>query len=186
MPRRILGHGYELGQFRQNLDEDALADVIHGALWECFRSSTRRLYDDAHARDPVVPLRPESRRNPPRVPFTPPVLRPADGHIVQFTANISTLHYSAFGAVALRVPASNGSVIFGPCCRALTGRKIEPEARDAESSLDNKIVCGGYQLLVRVGHSPFDDNSQLDGNTICVSYYHPVFCWPIPQTHGQV
>ena len=39
--RRIFHHGYELGQFNSNLDEDALAHVIHGSFWYRFLSGTK-------------------------------------------------------------------------------------------------------------------------------------------------
>jgi AcrR family transcriptional regulator len=56
--RRIFRHGYALGQFRQDLDEDALAHVFHGAFWYRFLSGTNHPYDDTYARDVVSLLRP--------------------------------------------------------------------------------------------------------------------------------
>jgi AcrR family transcriptional regulator len=56
--RRILRHGYALGQFRQDLDEDALAHVIHGAFWYRFLSGTKYPFDDAYAQNVVSLLRP--------------------------------------------------------------------------------------------------------------------------------
>jgi AcrR family transcriptional regulator len=56
--RRVLRHGYALGQFRNDLDEDALAHLIHGAFWYRFLSGTKYQADDAYARDVVGLLRP--------------------------------------------------------------------------------------------------------------------------------
>lgn len=56
--RRVLRHGYALGQFRPDLDEDALAHVIHGAFWYRFLSGTKYPYDDTYARTVVALLRP--------------------------------------------------------------------------------------------------------------------------------
>ena len=56
--RRIFRHGYTLGQFRQDLDEDALAHMIHGAFWYRFLSGTRYPYDDVYAKTVVAMLRP--------------------------------------------------------------------------------------------------------------------------------
>lgn len=56
--RRIFRHGYALGQFRQDLDEDALAHVIHGAFWYRFLSGTTFAYDDTYAGNVVALLRP--------------------------------------------------------------------------------------------------------------------------------
>ncbi len=56
--RRILRHGYTLGQFRQDLDEDALAHIIHGAFWYRFLSGTKYPYDEAYAKNIVAMLRP--------------------------------------------------------------------------------------------------------------------------------
>lgn len=56
--RRVFEHGYTLGQFRTDIDEDALAHVIHGAFWYRFLSGTEEAYDDAYAREVVRLLRP--------------------------------------------------------------------------------------------------------------------------------
>lgn len=56
--RRVLRHGYELGQFRRDLDEDALAHVIHGAFWYRFLSGTKFPFDETYARNVVALLRP--------------------------------------------------------------------------------------------------------------------------------
>lgn len=56
--RRIFRHGYALGQFRQDLDEDALAHIVHGAFWYRFLSGTSMPYDDAYAGNVVAILRP--------------------------------------------------------------------------------------------------------------------------------
>ncbi len=42
----------------KDLDEDALAHVIHGAFWYRFLSGTKYPYDDAYARNIVELLRP--------------------------------------------------------------------------------------------------------------------------------
>ncbi len=56
--RRVFRHGYALGQFRTDLDEDALAHVIHGAFWYRFLSGTKYPYDEAYAKTVVSLLRP--------------------------------------------------------------------------------------------------------------------------------
>lgn len=56
--RRIIRHGYELGQFRSDIDEDALAHMIHGAFWYRFLSGTKYKYDKAYAKNIVAFLRP--------------------------------------------------------------------------------------------------------------------------------
>jgi AcrR family transcriptional regulator len=56
--RRVFRHGQALGQFRQDLDEDALAHVVHGAFWYRFLSGTKCPYDDAYAKTIVGLLRP--------------------------------------------------------------------------------------------------------------------------------
>ncbi len=56
--RRVFRHGQALGQFRRDLDEDALAHVIHGAFWYRFLSGTAYPYDDTYARNVVALLRP--------------------------------------------------------------------------------------------------------------------------------
>ncbi|MCB1520990.1 MAG: TetR/AcrR family transcriptional regulator [Hyphomicrobiaceae bacterium] len=61
--RRVLRHGYELGQFRDDLDEDALAHVIHGAFWYRFLAGTRFPADDVYARSVVALLRPALARD---------------------------------------------------------------------------------------------------------------------------
>ncbi len=60
--RCIFRHGYELGQFRSDLDEDALAHVIHGAFWYRFLSGTKHKYDKAYAKNIVSLLRPGLER----------------------------------------------------------------------------------------------------------------------------
>ena len=62
--RRILRHGFALGQFRQDIDEDALAHVIHGAFWYRFLSGTKHPYDDTYARNVVALLRPKIEAQP--------------------------------------------------------------------------------------------------------------------------
>jgi len=56
--RRIFRHGFEMRQFRPELDADALAHMIHGAFWYRFLSGTKFPYDDAYARNIVAFLRP--------------------------------------------------------------------------------------------------------------------------------
>ena len=56
--RRVLRHGYALGQFRQDLDEDSLAHLIHGTFWYRFLSGTKYAYDDAYAKEIVRMVRP--------------------------------------------------------------------------------------------------------------------------------
>lgn len=56
--RRVFRHGYEMGQFRRDLDEDALAHVIHGAFWYRFLSGTKFACDDGYAKTIVALLRP--------------------------------------------------------------------------------------------------------------------------------
>jgi len=60
--RRVLKHGYELRQFRDDLDEDMLAHVIHGAFWYRFLSGTSLPFDDEYARQVVALLRPALER----------------------------------------------------------------------------------------------------------------------------
>ncbi len=60
--RRIFRHGYELGQFRSDLDENALAHVIHGSFWYRFLSGTKYKYDKAYAKNIVSLLRPALER----------------------------------------------------------------------------------------------------------------------------
>lgn len=55
--RRILHHGQNLGQFRRDLDEDALAHVIHGSFWYRFLSGTKYKFDKAYAQNVVALLR---------------------------------------------------------------------------------------------------------------------------------
>lgn len=66
--RRIFRHGYALGQFRDNLDEDALAHLIHGAFWYRFLSGTKYPYDREYARNIVAILRPGLERGIERKP----------------------------------------------------------------------------------------------------------------------
>jgi hypothetical protein len=47
-----------LGQFRPDVDTDALAHMIHGAFWYRFLSGTKLLADDAYARNVVAIIRP--------------------------------------------------------------------------------------------------------------------------------
>jgi AcrR family transcriptional regulator len=56
--RRVFRHGVALGQFRNDLDEDALAHVIHGAFWYRFLSGTKFAFDDDYAQKVVQLLRP--------------------------------------------------------------------------------------------------------------------------------
>jgi AcrR family transcriptional regulator len=56
--RRIFHHGQSLGQFRPDLDEDALAHLIHGAFWYRFLSGTQHKLDAAYAAAVVSLLRP--------------------------------------------------------------------------------------------------------------------------------
>ena len=56
--RRIFRHGYKLGQFKEDLDEDALAHVLHGAFWYRFLSGTKYPYDKEYAKNVVALLRP--------------------------------------------------------------------------------------------------------------------------------
>ena len=62
--RRIFRHGYALGQFREDLDEDALAHIIHGAFWYRFLSGTKYPYDEEYARNIVAILRPGLEKQP--------------------------------------------------------------------------------------------------------------------------
>jgi AcrR family transcriptional regulator len=56
--RRVFRHGIELGQFRDDLDFDALAHVIHGSFWYRFLSGTALKADDVYAHSVVEMLRP--------------------------------------------------------------------------------------------------------------------------------
>lgn len=56
--RRIFRHGYALEQFRSDLDEDALAHIIHGAFWYRFLSGTKYPFDKHYAKNIVTMLRP--------------------------------------------------------------------------------------------------------------------------------
>ena len=56
--RRAFRHGIAIGQFRGDLDFDALAHVIHGAFWYRFLSGTAFKADQAYAREIVSLLRP--------------------------------------------------------------------------------------------------------------------------------
>lgn len=60
--RRIFRHGYALAQFRDDLDEDALAHIIHGAFWYRFLSGTKYPFDAEYARNVVAILRPGIER----------------------------------------------------------------------------------------------------------------------------
>jgi AcrR family transcriptional regulator len=56
--RRGFEHGIALGQFRDDLDFDALAHMIHGAFWYRFLSGTVYKTDPGYARTVVALLRP--------------------------------------------------------------------------------------------------------------------------------
>ncbi|MGQ0673815.1 MAG: TetR/AcrR family transcriptional regulator [Hyphomicrobium sp.] len=56
--RRIFRHGFALGQFREGIDTDALAHIIHGAFWYRYLSGTQLPADDLYARQIVALLRP--------------------------------------------------------------------------------------------------------------------------------
>jgi AcrR family transcriptional regulator len=56
--RHIFQHGQRLGQFRTDLDEDALAHLIHGAFWYRFLSGTQMKLDAQYAANVVALLRP--------------------------------------------------------------------------------------------------------------------------------
>lgn len=56
--RRIFRHGYALGQFREDIDQDALAHVIHGSFWYRFLSGTKYPLDDEYAKNIVKIIRP--------------------------------------------------------------------------------------------------------------------------------
>ena len=63
--RRVFRHGFELGQFRRDVDTDALAHMIHGAFWYRFLSGTKYGFDDAYAHEIVEMLRPRLEVRPP-------------------------------------------------------------------------------------------------------------------------
>lgn len=69
--RRIIHHGQALRQFRDDLDEDALAHIIHGAFWYRFLSGTTFAYDDAYASHVVEILRPALQPSRPAVAPAP-------------------------------------------------------------------------------------------------------------------
>ncbi|MDX2307772.1 MAG: TetR/AcrR family transcriptional regulator [Hyphomicrobium sp.] len=56
--RRVFRHGFELGQFRRDVDVDALAHLIHGAFWYRFLSGTKYAADDSYAHEIVAMLKP--------------------------------------------------------------------------------------------------------------------------------
>jgi AcrR family transcriptional regulator len=56
--RRAFQHGVDLGQFRDDLDFDVLAHVIHGAFWYRFLSGTAFKADPPYAGSLVALLRP--------------------------------------------------------------------------------------------------------------------------------
>jgi AcrR family transcriptional regulator len=56
--RRAFRHGIDKGQFRDDLDFDALAHIIHGAFWYRFLSGTVFKADPHYARSIVTLLRP--------------------------------------------------------------------------------------------------------------------------------
>lgn len=56
--RRIFRHGWAIGQFRDDIDAETLAHVIHGAFWYRLLSGTTYPYDDAYAHNVVELLRP--------------------------------------------------------------------------------------------------------------------------------
>jgi AcrR family transcriptional regulator len=62
--RRIFKHGVSIGQFRADLDEDALSHMIHGAFWYRFLSGTALAYDDDYAAKIVAFLRPAMTQVP--------------------------------------------------------------------------------------------------------------------------
>lgn len=63
--RRAFRHGIALGQFRQDVDFDALAHVIHGTFWYRFLSGTVFKADPEYARNIVALLRPGITAVPP-------------------------------------------------------------------------------------------------------------------------
>jgi AcrR family transcriptional regulator len=60
--RRVFRHGIALGQMRDDLDFEAVAHVIHGALWYRMLSGTTYAYDDDYAAKLVALLRPGMAR----------------------------------------------------------------------------------------------------------------------------
>lgn len=56
--RRAFRHGIAKGQFRDDLDFDALAHIIHGAFWYRFLSGTVLKADAGYAQNIVTLLRP--------------------------------------------------------------------------------------------------------------------------------
>lgn len=60
--RRIFRHGWAIGQFRDDIDADSLAHVIHGAFWYRLLSGTTHSYDDAYAHNIVQLLKPGIER----------------------------------------------------------------------------------------------------------------------------
>lgn len=62
--RRVFRHGWAIGQFREDIDPETLAHVIHGAFWYRLLSGTSYPYDDDYAHKVVELLRPgiEKRR----------------------------------------------------------------------------------------------------------------------------
>jgi AcrR family transcriptional regulator len=56
--RRAFRHGIAKGQFRDDLDFDALAHLIHGAFWYRYLSGTDLKADPAYAHQIVAMLRP--------------------------------------------------------------------------------------------------------------------------------
>jgi AcrR family transcriptional regulator len=66
--RRAFRHGIANGQFRDDLDFDALAHMIHGAFWYRFLSGTKFKADANYAREIVKLLQPGIAR--PQAPGT--------------------------------------------------------------------------------------------------------------------
>jgi AcrR family transcriptional regulator len=56
--RRIFHHGVAIGEFRDDIDFEALAHVIHGAFWYRLLSGTTYPYDDNYAETVVALIRP--------------------------------------------------------------------------------------------------------------------------------
>lgn len=56
--RRVFRHGWAIGQFREDIDPEVLAHVIHGTFWYRLLSGTTYPYDDDYAHKVVALLRP--------------------------------------------------------------------------------------------------------------------------------
>jgi hypothetical protein len=61
--RRVFRHGIELGQFRPDVNSDALAHMIHGAFWYRFLSGTQMKADAGYASTVVGLLRPAMEKS---------------------------------------------------------------------------------------------------------------------------